>query len=100
MRSSGTVPAMARRASDDLNVTTPEKEIESPSSSPVAASAAEEVKQCSTAVKRPRPISSRRMAAMSSSASREWITNGRPVSRAAAIWVRNTRSATSRGAAS
>ena len=37
---------------------------------------------------------------MASSASREWITSGRPVSRAAAIWVRKTRSATSRGAAS
>ena len=32
---------------------------------------------------------------MSSSASRVWMTSGRPISRASAIWARNTRSATS-----
>ena len=45
MRSSGTSRAMARRSSDFLNVTTPEKEIDRPRSSAVSASARDEVKQ-------------------------------------------------------
>ena len=56
------------------------------------------MKQCSTAGKAPFPVSSSRMRAMSSSASREWMTSGSPVSRAAAMWVRKPRSCASRGA--
>ncbi len=43
------------------------------------------VKQCSTAGKAPFPLSSFKICAMSASQSREWITSGSPVSRAAAI---------------
>ena len=43
------------------------------------------VKQCSTAGKAPFPLSSVRIRAMSASQSREWMTSGRPVSRAAAM---------------
>ena len=64
---------------------------------PVKASSRPPVKQCSTAGKAPFPVSSRRIFAMSSSASRAWITSGRPVSRAAAIWARKPCSCASRG---
>ena len=47
--------------------------------------------------KAPCPVSSSRMRAMSSSASREWMTSGSPVSRAAAMWGRKPRSCASRG---
>src|SRR5271170_2805768 len=97
-RSSGTSRAIARNSAEFLNVSTPEKETWSPSSRPVSASARDEVKQCSTASKAPTAISSRRIAATSSSASRAWITSGSPNSRAMAICPRNTRAATSRGA--
>ena len=49
------------------------------------------VKQCSTAGKAPFPLSSFRMRAMSASQSREWITSGKPVSRAAAMWLAEAR---------
>src|SRR6476659_2754267 len=51
----------------------------------------------STAGEVPCPVSSSRMRAVSASASREWMTSGSPLARAAAMWVRNPRSCASRG---
>ncbi len=55
------------------------------------------VKQCSTAGKAPFPLSSFRMRAMSASQSREWMTSGSPVSRAAAMCWRKPCACASRG---
>src|SRR6185312_10635306 len=87
IRSGGSPAAMVRSAPEFLNVRIPVKEMKWPSAMARRARSAPPVKQCSTAGKGPLPVSSSRMRAMSASASREWITSGSPVSRAAAIWA-------------
>ena len=76
---------MSRSAVEFLNVRMPVNEMKCPSAMARRARSGPPVKQCSTAGKAPFPVSSSRMRAMSSSASREWITSGSPVSRAAAM---------------
>ena len=66
----GTEAAIRRISSEFLNVRIPEKETDTPRSTPVRASPALEEKQWRTASKRPRAISSVRIALMSASASR------------------------------
>jgi hypothetical protein len=97
MRSAGSSAAIARRSDEFLNVRMPVNEIERPSAIARIAKSRPPVKQCNTAGKGPLPVSSSRMRATSSSASRAWITSGSPVPRAAAMWVRKPRSWASRG---
>ena len=63
------------------------REIEAEPSA-VSASARPEVKQCMTQANGPAACSSARMRPMSASASRAWMISGRPVARAASMWMR------------
>src|SRR5438552_162221 len=97
MRSAGRLCAIARSSFDFLKVTIPVKDTKRPSAIARRARSRPPVKQCSTAGKAPLPVSSSNMRAISSSASREWMTRGRPVARAAAIWLRKPCSCAARG---
>ncbi len=97
-RSAGTSAAMSRRAPEFLKVRMPENDTYRPSSIAVQrqiAPAGEAMQHGREGALRRFPPS--RIAPMSSSASRAWMTSGRPVSRAAAMCVRKPRSCASRG---
>src|SRR5579859_1677094 len=95
--SSGKSRAVSRRSSDFLKVRMPDNEIYKPSSTAFSPRARLELKQCTRPGKVPLPISSSRMAMVSSSASRVWMMIGNCAMRAASIWARKLRFCASRG---
>src|SRR5262249_4632418 len=97
MRLIGNSWAMEGRSLEFLKVRIRVKETWGPSLMARRARSGPPVKQCSTAGKAPFPVSSSRIRAVSSSASREWITSGSLVARAAAMCVRKPCSCAARG---